>query len=272
MHSQPCSSALRAKPVLHAVLLAVLPAFSHGADTAASVSSAQEAAQLLAQGRCRAGGEKLNIGLAERDPEAYFVAGFMYARGVCVNADVSRGVPLLEVAAKSGWMEAARELTLIHGSGRGVPQSYAEAGRWAVAMLDIMALRAGSAQASQVPTVNGALPIDSAQGYGYAVTVHELAGDRVRSFLADGRFQPPMPMRVKVHVTVKLPGPLIDVDLSGVERLRDGTGSRPPGQTGEARLVEGIRAVYERAMKELPAAPGVSGNVAIGQPYTVTIR
>lgn len=270
MRSQARSLSARAA-VLTAVAIGMGALCSASARANQSVSAAEEAAQLLAQGRCRDGVERLNAGLSERDPQAYFVAGFMYARGLCVAVDVTRALPLLEVAAKAGWMEAARELALIHGSGRGVAQSYAESGRWAVAMLDIMDLRLGIKPRTRDVGANGSLDVQSAQAYGYLVTVHELAGDGVRSLMDDRRNLPAIPMLLKVEVTLNLPGPRLDIELGSAERQRDASGSRPLGQTGATRLIGEVRAVYDAAMKRLPPPPVPGVGVRLMQPYNVRI-
>jgi hypothetical protein len=256
-----------------AVVLSALLARECAAQAAATPSATQEAAQLLRDGLCRDGAAKLNEGLAEKDPHAYFVAGFMFARGVCVAADVKRALPLLEVSAKSGWLDAARELVLIHGSGRGVQQSYAEAGRWAVAMSDIQALRSGSPDRSVVPASARALEAKSAAAFGYLAALHEFAGDAVRMFADGAIFRFEVPARVNVVVTLQLPGPSITVGEPVVERLRDGTGARQFGPTAALKFVAEVRESYERALKKLPKLDSpLESEMEVQQSYRLTLR
>ena len=101
-----------------AVVLSALLARECAAQAAATPSATQEAAQLLRDGLCRDGAAKLNEGLAEKDPHAYFVAGFMFARGVCVAADAPD-----QLAAVSGFKRAG-----LGGPGLPVPAGQATYG------------------------------------------------------------------------------------------------------------------------------------------------
>lgn len=256
-----------------AVVLPVVLVSERTAQAAAPPSSAQEAAQLLRAGQCRDGAAKLNEGLTESDPHAYFVAGFMFARGVCVAVDVKRALPLLEVAAKSGWYEAAQELVLIHGRGRGVVQSYAEAGRWAVAMSDIAALRSGKPDRSAVPASARSIEAKSAEAYGYLVTLHEFAGDAIRMVMTDGTFPTGVPVKLDVAVELRLPGPSISVGEPVVERLRDTTGGRPFGPTSELFFASRVREIYERALKDLPKPESLPElQMRVEQSYSFALR
>jgi hypothetical protein len=100
-------------------------------------TATDEALEDLGKERCEAAVEGLNRGLKAGDPQAYYWTGALLHYGVCLKADPGRAVPYLELAAKHRIAKAARLLVLTHGLGRGVPQSYVEAGRWTQASHDI---------------------------------------------------------------------------------------------------------------------------------------
>lgn len=115
----------------------------HGISAAQPRSAAERGGQALAEGRCQAALEQLNEGLKQGDSQAYFFVGFMYVKGRCVNAAPERGSAYLEPAAKASQADAARLLVMMYGFGLGVPQNYAQAGRWMIALMDIEALNSG---------------------------------------------------------------------------------------------------------------------------------
>ena len=85
-------------------------------------------AALLA-GECAKAGETINDGLSRNDAEAYFLAGFLYDQGQCVERDANRAVRLYRQAVAYGSPEAEVFLGLLLGQGRGVSQDYAAAHR-----------------------------------------------------------------------------------------------------------------------------------------------
>lgn len=105
-------------------------------SSAYAQSSAQADAALLALGQknCEAATDALNQGMASNEPRSYFIAGQLFEFGVCLKVDPARAAAVYERAALMGDADSARSLALLHARGAGVPQSYAEAGRWYAVM------------------------------------------------------------------------------------------------------------------------------------------
>jgi hypothetical protein len=221
---------------------------------AAASENFDRAFRSLRSGKCEDAASALNAGLGEGDRDAYFLAGFMFARGVCVSSDGARAARLRELATKAGQGDAAMELVLLHGMGRGVPQSYAEAGRWARAARDILALKVvGESQASAAASGTQHprfLDVEYASRLGYSATIHALAGDEVRAKGDEAIFRLRESM-VTVRVVVAGPGlPLhIEAGKNG-GALRDVS---TVSVFGTGALVGIVRASYEKAMNEAPA-------------------
>jgi len=140
---------------------------------APAATDAERAIDRLAADDCEGALVPLNLGVKAGDPRAYTITGMLLSKGVCVLADVKRAMPFLEIAARHGDAAAAEYLVVVHGLGRGVSQNFAEAGRWAVALLEVHA-------ASGVAT--GAIRADAKQldaadaaAFGRAATIHARA-------------------------------------------------------------------------------------------------
>ena len=79
---------------------------------------------------CAAMLEQVNRGASEPRPEDFLAAGRMLESGECVVRNEARASQFYGQAARRGDPVAARRLALLFGTGRGVPQSYANAGAW----------------------------------------------------------------------------------------------------------------------------------------------
>ena len=153
--------------------LMVLPFWAGAAERTAT----DEALEDLSRERCEQAVDGFNRGLKEGDPQAYYWTGAMLHYGLCLKPDPARAVPYLELATRHGVANAARLLVLTHGLGRGVPQSYAEAGRWTRAGLDIEALAKQGRGKSAVELAQN----DADEFLGQsrvAGTFHALVGDK----------------------------------------------------------------------------------------------
>ena len=211
--------------------------------------SFERAVRTMERGRCEQARPIINTGLHVGDPQVYYLSGYMFSRGLCVAPDAARAVKLLEAAARAGQADAALELTLMHGMGRGVPQSYAQAGRWAVAAADIEALSSAKAVATGGPKT---LDVEQATALGYIGTVHALVADETRMKRPEFISQLTEPL-INVRVTVAWPeltlrteasrngGPLQDLSTSYV--------------TGAANMADLLKAAYAKAIRTAPALP-----------------
>ncbi len=83
-----------------------------------------------APAHCAAKLEQVNRGAGQPRPEDLLAVGQMLESGECVLRNDARAAQFYGQAARSGNAAAARRLALLFGAGRGVPQSYANAGAW----------------------------------------------------------------------------------------------------------------------------------------------
>jgi hypothetical protein len=215
----------------------------------------KQALRILDAGRCEALQPIINAGLADGERDLYYVAGFMFSRGMCVSPDTSRALKLLEAAARAGQSDAAMELVLVHGMGRGVPQSYAQAGRWAQAVADMGKLHICDQQSNSAPTGScGAGPLDAdyAAALGHAGTVHALVVNGVRAAewqLARRIQDNPLVLRVIVSSP--------DLALH-IEGSRNGSPFREISHRfirDAGPLVEMVKGAYENAIAAVPRSP-----------------
>lgn len=231
-------------PVVATVALWALSAAAQGAEWG---GAADNALLYLLDGSCEKAAEHTNTGLGAGDPAAYYLAGMMFNLGLCVQPNAARAKPLLETAAKHRHAGAARALVVIHGIGRGVEQSYAEAGRWAVAVQDIS--RLASAAADSAPDLsNGRLDADWAARLGYLATVHLLSEERI-AYPKQGVRR--SATSVDVAVTVSIPGPSVSV-----EAKRTGN-DEAAGSTGP--FAARVRETYDQVIRDLPLLMARSG-------------
>ena len=105
------------------------------------VSAAEPRAQVAAPMRflepvwgapphCAAMLEQVNRGANQARPEDLLAVGQILESGECVLRNEARASQFYGQAARRGNAAAARRLALLFGAGRGVPQSYANAGAW----------------------------------------------------------------------------------------------------------------------------------------------
>ena len=83
-----------------------------------------------APAHCAAMLEQVNRGASLPRPEDLLAVGQMLESGECVLRNEARASQFYGQAARRGNAAAARHLALLFGAGRGVPQSYANAGAW----------------------------------------------------------------------------------------------------------------------------------------------
>jgi TPR repeat protein len=205
----------------------------------------ERAVHTMEKGRCEQARPIVNAGLADGDPQVFYLAGYMFSRGLCVAPDPARALKLLEAAAKAGQADAAMELTLMHGMGRGVPQSYAQAGRWAMAAADIEALSSVKAVAAGPKTIDAG----TASALGYIGTVHALVADEVRVKRPEW-IQQMTERDVAVRVTVAWPDRALRTEAS-----RSGGPLQDVATTfvsGAAPMVDQLKAAYAKAIRTAP--------------------
>lgn len=214
----------------------------------------KQALGILDAGRCEALQPIINAGLKDGDRDLYYVAGFMFSRGTCVSPDTSRALTLLETSARAGQSDAALELILVHGMGRGVPQSYAQAGRWVQAAadmgrLDICGQQSSSAAASACDAAR--LDADYAAALGHVGTVHALVinGVRAAEWQLARRIQDDLVLRV----IVSSPGPALHIEGSRNGAPFQDASRRFVREAGP--LVEMVQGAYENAIAAVPRPP-----------------
>jgi hypothetical protein len=231
------------KPFALGCVLAALTS----ASWAAPSPNFERALQMLDNGQCADARPIVNAGLADGDPQVYYLAGYMFSRGVCVASDAPRAVKLLEAAAKAGHADAARELVLIHGLGRGVPQNHAQAGRWALAAADIGALKVVGAEPAK-----RTLDADYASTLGHLATIHALVADDVRTRRRTYAFQlNDGDVDVRATVAAADPAPRFEAGRNG-SPLQDVSTSFV---RGSGPVVDMVKAAYQKAAREAGPAP-----------------
>ena len=215
----------------------------------------KSAVRILEAGRCEEARSVINAGLAEEDRDIQFLAGFMFSRGMCVKSDGARAARLLETAAKAAQADAATELVLMHGMGRGLAQSYAQAGRWGRAAADIGALST-CPEKPDGPACNKpkTLDVDYATALGYVATIHALAADDVRANRAQYlRELAEVGHVMSVQVSVVWPERAL--------RVTAAMGDAPPNDAslsdlmGTRTLGSMLRAAYKKAIDAAAAVP-----------------
>jgi hypothetical protein len=214
------------------VIVAVVALAVHAGAVAAS-DEYRQAVRALARGDCDSLAGLVNAGVNAGDRDMHYLAGRMFARGVCVKTDGDRAVRLLETAAKASHGEAARELVRMHGSGRGVAQNYAEAGRWADVWQRSASRPSAPASAASAPAP---LTIERSTTMGYLGTIHALATEEILS--RRNELARLAPEGVTLRVTLSIPGPALEVD-----RYSGG------------RLSEALQEIYERQLRAATDRP-----------------
>jgi Sel1 repeat len=212
------------------------------------------ALKMLLAGRCDDVVEPLNLGIKAGDPKAFNLLGAMHHKGVCVKADPPRAIPYLELAAKAGEARASGQLILIHGFGRGVPQNYAEAGRWAVAVSDIVALEKLE-QADKPHRDKGSKildPMDTA-ALGFVASVHYRADE----LLERNRLALDRSIFASFVVTVRTPGPTLEIVTTQIDDRKSNFGVERPRKAKPMR--ELVEAAYLQAISEVPPLASMVG-------------
>ena len=219
------------------------------------------AVRMLEAGRCEQLRDVINTGLAAGDRDLYYLAGFMFARGKCVAQDGVRAAKLLETAAKAAQPDAALELVLMHGMGRGLAQSYAQAGRWALAAQDIGALSACPLPAPTTCAGPRTLDADYAASLGYVGTIHALVNEHVRDNSRQYTRQLESATSVvTVRVTVVWPDKTLRIATAANDGvLKDASVRYQSGTKGVGVMV---KSAYEGAIEVAPPAPCVRATCA----------
>jgi hypothetical protein len=114
-------------------LLSALALAAPGSEPAAQPAAA--APRLLeavwgAPAHCPATVSALNARLSDPRGDDLLAIGRQFDAGECVLRDEARASQFYSEAARRGSAEASRRLAALFGTGRGVPQSYANAGAW----------------------------------------------------------------------------------------------------------------------------------------------
>lgn len=208
--------------------------------------------------RCEEAVDVVNKGLASGEVEAYHLTGLMYLKGLCLAADSAKAQRYFEPAAKAGNADSARYLTMMHGLGLGVPQSYAQAGRWMQAWIDILRLREPGATLTPGETLDAGY----AERMGVVGTVAAVLQDRVQ--------YPRRGASVRVReVNVVL---ILELGPEGLRyRFADDLNSIEDDTQGSIRRhsnashLEAIETVLDKLLEELPpySRPARSARVAI---------
>ena len=221
---------------------------------------ADSAFRAMRADRCEEAVDVVNKGLASGEVEAYHLTGLMYLKGLCLAADSSKAQRYFEPAAKAGNADSARYLTMMHGLGMGVPQSYAQAGRWMQASIDISGLRTRDVR--DVKEASEPLDVEAAARLGVLGTVVAALQDRVQYPKRGARTQ-------ASEVNVKL---ILELGPEGLQYgFADANSSREDDiqttilrRSNEPHL-EAIETAVDKLIEELPpyARPAQRQRVAI---------
>jgi hypothetical protein len=79
---------------------------------------------------CAAMLERANRGTDQLQADDYLAVAQLLEAGECVTRDEARAAQFYVLATRRGNVAASRHLAALFGAGRGVPQSYANAGAW----------------------------------------------------------------------------------------------------------------------------------------------
>lgn len=118
-----------------AALLAGILAMAWVSEAAAQAAQAAVPARWLtpvwgAPAHCAATLDALDRHLAQPGVDDLIGVARQFETGVCIERDETRASQFYAQAARRGSASAARGLAALFGAGRGVPQSYANAGAW----------------------------------------------------------------------------------------------------------------------------------------------
>lgn len=213
--------------------------------------------------RCEEAVDIVNKGLGTGEVEAYYMTGLMYLKGLCLAGDPSKASRYLEPAARAGSADAARYLVMMHGFGQGVPQSFAEAGRWTQAWNDIRGVRDQA-----TPDTSKVLDAEQSAYRGVLGTVAAAVQDRVLYPRRGARLQA---SEVNVRLVLEL-GP--DGVLYGLFDSRSGIDddlkSTILRRSGQPHL-EAIEDAVDKVLQELPAYPRPTKPQRVAIPYRFSL-
>jgi hypothetical protein len=114
------------------VLLVGVAAAAWMSEVTAQVAAPARLLQTVwgAPAHCPATLDALNRALAQPAADDLLAIGRQFDSGECVSRDEAQASQFYAQAARRGNSSAARRLAALFGAGRGVPQSYANAGAW----------------------------------------------------------------------------------------------------------------------------------------------
>ncbi len=238
---------------------------------AAPWSGAEDAVRAMRQGRCEAAVDAVNRGVQDRDAQAFFVVGLMYLKGLCIAAAPERAPAYFEPAAKAGHQEAAYMLALMHGLGIGVPQSYAQAGRWTIALMDIARAKAGreGAPVAESATEPGRLDAGLAASYGVIGAAAALVRDRLLYPERGARLQSE---NVDVRLTLTLDGSGVRYSLSDAEGSISSDMRSSMLRRSTTPHLEAMQETVEAAIRALPPFEAPAQALSLSIPYKFTVR
>lgn len=209
--------------------------------------------------RCEDAVDVVNKGLASGEVEAYHLTGLMYLKGLCLTADPAKAPRYFEPAAKAGDVASARYLAMMHGLGIGVPQSYAEAGRWTQAWYDILGLR------NRATPERSLLDAEQAAYHGVLGTVAAAVQDRVIYPRGGARLQA---SEVNVRLVLQLGPEGLEYGFfdarSGIDDDIQTTILRRSGQPH----LDAIEDAVDKVLQDLPAYPRPAKPQRIAIPYS----
>lgn len=238
---------------------------------AAPWSGAEEAVRAMREGRCEAAVDGVNRGLQDRDAQAFFVVGLMYLKGLCIASAPERAQAYLEPAAKAGHQEAAYMLALMYGLGTGVPQNYAQAGRWTIALMDIARAKAGRAGAPVAESASepGRLDASLAASYGVIGTAAALVRDRLLYPEGRARLQSD---RVDLRLTLTLDADGIRYSLSDAEGSISSDMRSSVLRRSTTPYLEAMQETVEAAIRALPPFEPPAQALSVSIPYKFNVR
>jgi hypothetical protein len=230
-----------------------------------------EAVRDMMQGRCEAGVESANRGLKDGDSKAYFLVGFMRLKGLCVTASPDRAASYLELAAKAGQRDAARLLVMMHGFGIGVPQSYAQAGRWMVAFMDIAALSKGEAPSyvDHGASAPGQISLPTAERLGVIGSVASAVQDRLQY---PGRGATLSARTVDLVLSLRLGPDGLRYSLSRIRSEIEQDLNSAIARRSAQPHIQQIQDVVEAVIEELPPYDLPASVTLIRIPYRFLLR
>jgi len=182
---------------------------------------ADEAMAALKRNDCVNTLNALRQGMLDNEPASLYLSGSLAETGTCAQADPAAAAKAYERAALLGRNDAAAALALLYAEGSGVPQSYADAGRWYAAARGITSPDPGS------------ISSPDAIAKTYTRAVHDLA-----YFSLANRLKNPYPLNTRVRFDPR----------TGVATIVSRPASSLPGAIKDADIL----ASYADAVRDLP--------------------